>query len=79
MVTLSGRVPTITNPEAPPHVEKFYGGWFMNPHSVAITPCASHPIVAECGLAGQRFVAEFGLWCKMDFVMKEGTVVAESS
>lgn len=64
--------------EAPSHLERFYGGWFTHPHSVAITPCASHPIVAECGLTGQTFVAEHGFWCKMDFAMQIGRVVAES-
>jgi hypothetical protein len=65
--------------EAPSHLEKFRGGWFTHPHDVSITPCASHPIVAECGLAGPTLVAEHGFWCKMDFAMQLGKVVAESS
>lgn len=64
--------------EAASHLEKFHGGWFTHPHNVSITPCASHPIVAECGLPGQTFVAEHGFWCKMDFAMQLGKVVAES-
>jgi hypothetical protein len=63
--------------EAPAHLEKFHGGWFTHPHHVAITPAASHPIVAECGLTGQSFVAEHGFWCKMDFAMQLGKVVAQ--
>jgi hypothetical protein len=65
--------------EAPSHLDKFHGGWFTHPHDVAITPCDSHPIVAECGLAGPTLRAELGFWCRMDFTMKTGTVVAASS
>jgi hypothetical protein len=65
--------------EAPSHLEKFHGGGLTYPHDVSITPCASHPIVAECGLAGPTLVAEVGFWCKMDFAMQPGKVVAESS
>jgi hypothetical protein len=65
--------------EAPAHLEKFYGGWFTHPHDISIlTPCDSHPIVSECGLAGASIRAELGFWCRMDFVMQPGKVVAES-
>ncbi|MGN6107184.1 MAG: hypothetical protein ACTHU0_18900 [Kofleriaceae bacterium] len=63
--------------EAPAHLQRWYGGWFTHPHDVAITPCDSHPIVAECGLSGPQLRANLGFWCKMDFVMQPGRVVAE--
>lgn len=64
--------------EAPAHLEKFYAGWFTHPHDIAIVPYASHPIVAECGLAGQTIRADHGFWCKMDFAMELGRVIAEA-
>jgi len=64
--------------EAPAHLEKFYAGWFTHPHEIAIVPYASHPIVAECGLAGQTIRADHGFWVKMDFAMQLGKVIAES-
>lgn len=64
--------------EAPAHLEKFYRGWFTHPHDIAITPADSHPIVRECGLAGQAIRSELGFWCQMDFVMQPGKVVAEN-
>jgi uncharacterized protein with NAD-binding domain and iron-sulfur cluster len=63
--------------EAPSHLQKFYGGWFTPPHDIAITPCDSHPIVAECGLAGPSLRSNLGFWCQMDFVMEPGKVIAE--
>ena len=65
--------------EACSHLDKFHAGWFAHPHDVAITPCDSHPIVAECGLAGPSLRAELGFWCRMDFTMQAGKVVAEWS
>jgi hypothetical protein len=63
--------------EAPAHLEKFYKGWFLHPHDIAILPCDSHPIVSECGLAGATISSELGFWCQMDFVMQPGKVIAE--
>jgi hypothetical protein len=65
--------------EAPSHLDQFHGGWFTHPHDVAILPCDSHPIITECGLAGPSLRAELGFWCRMDFTMKTGKVVAETS
>jgi hypothetical protein len=64
--------------EAPAHLEKFYRGWFAHPHDIAIKPCDSHPIVAECGLASAQIRSELGFWCQMDFIMQPGRVIAES-
>lgn len=64
--------------EAPAHLQKFYAGWFTHPHEIAIAPYASHPIVAECGLAGQAIRADHGFWVKMDFAMQLGKVIAEA-
>ena len=63
--------------EAPAHLQKWYGGGFVNPHDISITPADSHPIVAECGLAGPTLRADLGFWTQMDFVMQPGVVVAE--
>jgi hypothetical protein len=65
--------------EAPAHLEKFTAGWFTHPHEIAIVPYASHPIVAECGLAGQTIRADHGFWVKMDFAMQLGKAIAEAS
>jgi len=65
--------------EAPAHLDRFYGGWFTHPHDVVIRPCASHPIVAECGLGGQVMRADLGFWCRMDFTMRPGKVIAEAT
>lgn len=65
--------------EAPAHLDKFHAGWFVHPHDVAITPCASHPIAAECGLAGPVVRSELGFWCKIDFTMQPGKLVAQTS
>jgi hypothetical protein len=65
--------------EAPAHLEKFYAGWFTHPHDIAITPCDSHPIVAECGLGGANIRSKLGFWCQMDFVMQPGKVVSENT
>jgi len=65
--------------EAPAHLDRFYGGWFTHPHDVAILPCDSHPIAAECGLAGPTLRAELGFWCRMDFTMRAGKVIAEAT
>jgi hypothetical protein len=62
--------------EAPAHLEKFHAGWFAHPHDIAITPCDSHPIVVECGLAGASIRSELAFWCQMDFVMQPGKVIA---
>ncbi len=63
--------------EAPAHLATFEGGGFTHPHDVVIAPCASHPIVAECGLAGATVRSDVGFWCQMEFVMEAGTVIAE--
>lgn len=63
--------------EAPAHLVKFHDGWFTHPHDLTILPCDSHPIAAECGLGTGPLRAELGFWCRMDFVMKAGTVIAE--
>jgi hypothetical protein len=63
--------------EAPAHLQKWYGGGFCNAHDIVIAPADSHPIVAECGLAGSQLRADVGFWTKMDFVMQPGVVVAE--
>ena len=63
--------------EAPSHLQRWHGGGFTNPHDITITPADSHPIVAECGLAGSQLRAELGFWTQMDFVMQPGVVVAE--
>jgi hypothetical protein len=65
--------------EAPAHLQKFYGGWFTHPHDITITPCDSHPIVSDCGLAGASIHSQLGFWCEIDFIMQPGRVVAESS
>ncbi len=63
--------------EAPAHLDAFHGGWFTAPHDIAIAPCDSHPIVAECGLASGLLRAATGFWCQMDFTMRAGRVVAQ--
>lgn len=63
--------------EAPAHLERWHGGWFTHPHDVVIASADSHPIVAECGLAGSALRADVGFWCQIDFVMEAGRVVAE--
>lgn len=63
--------------EAPAHLLAFHRGWVTHPHDIAILPCDSHPIVAECGFAGPQLRAELGFWCQMDFVMQPGKVIAE--
>jgi hypothetical protein len=63
--------------EAPAHLVKFHGGWFMHPHDITIVPVDSHPIASECGLASGTLRADLGFWCQMDFVMKAGVVIAE--
>lgn len=63
--------------EAPAHLQAWHGGGFVNPHDIVIQPADSHPIVAECGLAGPQIRCNLGFWTQMDFVMQPGTVVAE--
>jgi hypothetical protein len=63
--------------EAPAHLQKWYGGGFVSPHDIAITPADSHPIVQECGLAGSNIRSDVGFWTQMDFIMQPGKVVAE--
>jgi hypothetical protein len=63
--------------EAPAHLQKWYGGGFVKPHDIAITPADSHPIAAECGLAGANIRSDVGFWTQMDFIMQPGKVVAE--
>lgn len=65
--------------EAPGHLDRFYAGWFTHPHEIEILDCASHPIIADCGLAGPTVRAEIGFWCRMDFTMQPGRVVAGST
>jgi hypothetical protein len=62
--------------EAPAKLERWKGGWFTTPKTIAITPVDSHPIVRECGLAGATITGAFGFWCQMDFVMQPGKVIA---
>lgn len=56
---------------------KFHDGGFTHPHDIAIVSVDSHPIAAECGLASGTIRAAFGFWCRMDFLMKAGKVVAQ--
>lgn len=63
--------------EAPAHLERWHRGWFTHPHDLVIAAADSHPIVAECGLAGGALRADLGFWCELDFVMEAGRVVAE--
>jgi hypothetical protein len=63
--------------EAPAHLVKFHDGWFTHPHDITIVPVDSHPIAAECGLGKGTLRAELGFWCRMNFLMKTGTVVAQ--
>jgi hypothetical protein len=63
--------------EAPAHLVKFHDGWFTHPHDITIVPVDSHPIARECGLATGTLRAEIGFWCRMDFVMKAATVIAQ--
>lgn len=62
--------------EAPAHLAKLHDGWFAHPHDITIVPVDSHPIVAECGLASGSLRSSLAFWCKMDFVMEAGVVVA---
>jgi hypothetical protein len=61
--------------EAPSHLDRWHDGWFTSAHDIVITECASHPIAAECGLA-TPLRSKTGFWCRMDFTMKAGKVVA---
>lgn len=63
--------------EAPAHLAKLHDGWFCHPHDITIVPVDSHPIVSECGLASGTLRADLAFWCKMDFVMEAGKVIAE--
>ncbi len=63
--------------EAPAHLVKFEDGWFTHPHDLTIVPVDSHPIARECGLASGTLRAELGFWCRMNFLMKTGTVIAQ--
>lgn len=63
--------------EAPAHLDKFHGGWFTHPHDIEIADAASHPIVRECGLSGSSLRSELGFWCKIDFTMQVGQIIAE--
>lgn len=65
--------------EAPAHLQRLYAGWFTHPHDISITPADSHPIVSECGFAGQQIRSPLGFWVKMDFVMQPGEVVASAT
>jgi len=62
--------------EAPAHLAKLHDGWFAHPHDITIVPADSHPIAAECGLASGTLRSGLAFWCKMDFVMEAGVVVA---
>lgn len=63
--------------EAPAHLVKLHDGWFTHPHDITIVPADSHPIATECGLASGTLRSAIAFWCKMDFVMEAGKVVAE--
>jgi hypothetical protein len=63
--------------EAPAKLNKFYEGWFTHPHDIVIAEYDSHPIVKECGLAGPKLRSEVGFWCRMDFTMQPGKVIAQ--
>lgn len=65
--------------EAPAHLQRLYAGWFTPPHDLTIAEFDSHPIIAECGLAGPVVRSQLGFWVKMDFVMQPGRVVASST
>ncbi|MBK7540076.1 MAG: acetoacetate decarboxylase family protein [Myxococcales bacterium] len=65
--------------EAPAHLQRLYSGWFTHPHDLSIAQFASHPIVADCGLAGPTLRSEVGFWVRMDFVMQPGRVVASAT
>ncbi len=58
------------------YLAKLHDGWFAHPHDITIVPVDSHPIVAECGLASGSLRSSLAFWCKMDFVMEAGKVVA---
>jgi hypothetical protein len=62
--------------EAPSHLDRWYGGWFTAPKDISITAYDSHPIAAECGLATPLRSA-VGFWCRMDFTMRAGVVIAQ--
>jgi uncharacterized protein with NAD-binding domain and iron-sulfur cluster len=62
--------------EAPSHLDHWYDGWFASPHDITIAPCDSHPIAAECGLGAGPWRSNVGFWCRMDFTMETGTVIA---
>lgn len=62
--------------EAPAHLAKLHDGWFAHPHDITIVPADSHPIVRECGLGSGTLRSQLAFWCKMDFVMEAGIVVA---
>ena len=61
--------------EANSHLDHWYDGWVTAPHDIAITPVDSHPIAAECGLA-TPLASVIGFWCRMDFTMQAGRVIA---
>ncbi|MCA9677580.1 MAG: hypothetical protein H6708_26645 [Kofleriaceae bacterium] len=63
--------------EAPAKLQAWHDGGLCHPHDVVITPCDSHPIVAECGLAGPTVRSELGFWTRIDFVMEAGQVIAQ--
>jgi hypothetical protein len=63
--------------EAPAHLEAWHGGWFTHPHDIVLATTDSHPIAKDCGLGAGTLRSRLGFWCRIDFVMKEGEVVAE--
>jgi hypothetical protein len=63
--------------EAPAHLDRWGGGGFTaTKYRVAILPCDSHPIAADCGLPATPFSSAVAFWVQMDFTMMPGTVVA---
>jgi hypothetical protein len=51
------------------------GGWLRQPFVLRITPCESHPLAADLGLAGNEVPVEHAFWVDMDFTADLGREV----
>lgn len=62
--------------EAPIRMDSFGGGWFLpGTYTLEITPCESHQIVRDFGLAGSVVPVEFAFWMRMGFSAMPGKAV----
>ncbi len=62
--------------ESPIHLDALHGGWGLDgEYELDVTPCESHQIARDLGLAPQRVPATFAFWIDFDFSALAGKVV----